>query len=95
MPEKLKFVSMRGQISNSLQHQNWPCQCVGQCQPSKSVYGDLFIRPMTKGSNVKKVQIFFDEESNFKLHIIRKLKHCQCTGLGQPSQSHNNKAAFI
>ena len=41
-------------------------QCVGLGQPSKSVHGDLFIRPVVMGSKVRKVHICFYEGSKFE-----------------------------
>ena len=69
---------LKGQILNSLLQQNWLCRCVGLGQPSKSVHGDLFVRPMVKGSNVRKVQIWFYVRSNVELLKIRKLKLSMC-----------------
>ena len=42
-------VTVEGQILNILLQQIWLCQCVGLGQPSKSVHGELFVRPEFKG----------------------------------------------
>ena len=55
---------LEGQILNSLLQQIWLCQCVCLGQSSKSDHGDLFIRPVVKGSKVRKFQICFYEGSN-------------------------------
>ena len=44
-----------------------------QCQPSKSVRGDLFICPVVKGSKVRKFHICFNEGSNIKTLQQQKL----------------------
>ena len=55
---------LKGKILNSLLQQNWLCQCVGLGQLLKSVHGNLFVRPVVKGSKVRKIQICFYEGSN-------------------------------
>ena len=51
-------VTVEGQIFNGLLLQIWLRQCVGLGQPSTSGHGDLFVRPLVKGSKVRKVHMF-------------------------------------
>ena len=52
--------------------------CVGQCQLSKRVHGDLFARSVVKLSKVRNIQICFNEWSNIKPPLITKLTMPVC-----------------
>ena len=63
---------LKGQILNSIQQQNWPFQCVDQCQLSKAFMVTSLSDLWLKGQR-SKAQICFIERSNFKQPSATKL----------------------